>query len=70
MALAGKASRIGGPAIVEGVLIGAHDAGVGKVLGRPPLGVFILVGKGAVLVTVAVLLGAFVDLRGSSSDFL
>ena len=62
MTLAGKASCIGGSAIVEGVLVGAHDAGVGKISGRSPLGILVFVSKGAVLVAVAVLLGAFMDL--------
>ena len=61
--LAGKAPRVGGSAVVEGILVGAHDAGVGVILRRPPLGILILVGKGAVLVAVAVLLGAFMDLQ-------
>lgn len=69
VALAGKSSGIGCSAMVHGILVRAHDGGVGKVLGRSPLGVLILVGKGAVLVAVAVLLAALMHLKSSSSDF-
>ncbi len=68
VALAGKASCIGGPAIIEGILVRAHDAGVGKGFGGSPLGVLVLVGKRAVLVAVTVLLGALMDLESGSSS--
>ena len=67
VALAGKASCIGGPAIIEGILVRAHDAGVGKGFGGSPLGVLVLVGK-RVLVAVTVLLGALMDLESGSSS--
>ena len=62
VALAGIAPGVGGLAVVEGVLVWAHDAGVGEGIWRPPLGVLILVSKRAVLVAVAVLLAAIMHL--------